>query len=458
MKNDPISMKRILTLSIPTIISSFSFNVMQFLDRAFLAHYGLDDFSVAIPAGMLSFTVASLFFGLTWYVPALVAQYHGAKRPKDAARAVWQGIYCSLGAGVLLLAVSPFFVKLLAVSGRPPAVVATASMYFYLTMIAGIISLLTNCLGAFFNGRGETQVPMALNIAANVVNAVFAYVFIFGLFGVPFKGVIGAGVATLIASAVNLLLHAFFFFSRENRKKAYTAAAAFVPSMFVRLIRYGFPSALQFFIDIGGWGIFIMFVEQTGRNAMAATSIAFNIEMIAFMPVMGLATGVGIIAGQEMGARRPKNVWRVTRKGIATALGFNAVLAALFITIPEVFMLPFKGSSPDFAAVHALAIPLIRITAAWVLTNAALIVIMTVLRNAGDTLFIMIVTSVSAPIFLVLPAYLVIFVGKLGLQATFWLIVAYIAFMFVVMLARFLQGKWQSIRVIADGPEGSFGK
>ncbi len=451
-------MKRILTLSIPTIISSFSFNVMQFLDRAFLAHYGLDDFSVAIPAGMLSFTVASLFFGLTWYVPALVAQYHGAKRPKDAARAVWQGIYFSLGAGVILLAVSPLCVKLLAISGRPPAVVALASAYFYLTMAAGIISLLTNCLSAFFNGRGETQIPMALNIAANIVNAILAYVFIFGLFGVPLNGVIGAGVATLIASLANLALHAFFFFSRDNRRKAYTAVALFVPSMFIRLVRYGMPSALQFFVDIGGWGIFIMFIEQTGRNAMAATSIAFNIEMIAFMPVMGLATGVGIIAGQEMGARRSKNVWRVTRKGVAVALAFNAVLASLFFIVPEFFILPFSSSSPDFAVVFTLAIPLIRITAARVLTNAALIVIMTVLRNAGDTLFIMIATSISAPIFLVLPAYIMIFVLKLGLAATFWLIVVYISLLFVVMLARFLQGKWQRIRVIDDRAAGSYGR
>ncbi|MBI4976349.1 MAG: MATE family efflux transporter [Spirochaetes bacterium] len=450
MNKDPTALSRILRISVPAVISTLSGNLMMFLDRVFLSRYSLEDFSVAMPGGMLSFTVATLFIGIGWYVPSLVAQYYGADRPKDAARAVWQGIYFSFAAGVILLIASPFAVKLLATEGRPHATIVLAQNYFYLTMGANIVSMVTVCIGGFFNGRGETRIPMAANIAANVLNAVLAYICINGLFGIPLHGVTGAGVATLIASAANLLFHAAFFFNRHYRTMAYTTQAMqFDGAMMKKLLYFGFPSALQNFIDIGGWGIFIMFIEQTGRNAMAAASIAFNIEMIAFMPVMGLASGVGIIAGQEMGAKRPDNVWRVTRKGIAVALGFNAVLAALFIVVPGLFIMPFNNpNDSSFAAVQALALPLIRIVAAWVLFNAVLMTLMSVLRSAGDTFFIMVATSVSAPLFLVLPAYFIILKFRLGLEMTFWLIVAYIILLFFVILVRFLQGKWRFMQVI----------
>ncbi|MCK4515516.1 MAG: hypothetical protein KAU31_09680, partial [Spirochaetaceae bacterium] len=89
-------LKRLLNIALPMIASHASETVMLFVDRLFLSRVGKLHFSAAMTGGLTSFTVASLFAGVTGYVNAIVAQYYGASREEDCANATVQSIYLSL--------------------------------------------------------------------------------------------------------------------------------------------------------------------------------------------------------------------------------------------------------------------------------------------------------------------------------------------------------------------------
>ena len=96
-----------LVVAIPLILSTATWSMQHFVDRMFLTWYSPETIAAAMPAGMLNFTIISIFMGTAGYVSTFVAQYYGARRYHRIGPALWQGIYISLIGGLVLLCVIP---------------------------------------------------------------------------------------------------------------------------------------------------------------------------------------------------------------------------------------------------------------------------------------------------------------------------------------------------------------
>ena len=101
------SLAELLQLAVPLILSSSSVSLMHVVDRVFLTWFSPDALAAALPAGMLHWTLLALPIGLASYVTTFVAQYDGAKRPKQVSLVVWQGIFTAIAGGVLVTATAP---------------------------------------------------------------------------------------------------------------------------------------------------------------------------------------------------------------------------------------------------------------------------------------------------------------------------------------------------------------
>ncbi len=100
--------REVLILATPLILSTASWSVQHFVDRMFLSWYSSEALAAAMPAGMLHFSMVSIFMGTVGYVGTFVAQYHGASMYHRIGPAIWQSIYISLVGGLLLLCAIPF--------------------------------------------------------------------------------------------------------------------------------------------------------------------------------------------------------------------------------------------------------------------------------------------------------------------------------------------------------------
>ena len=93
--------REVLILAFPLIVSTGAWSVQHFVDRMFLTWYAPEAIAAVTPAGMLNFTIMSLFIGTASYVNTFVAQYHGAKMFERIGPALWQGLYVAVIGGLL---------------------------------------------------------------------------------------------------------------------------------------------------------------------------------------------------------------------------------------------------------------------------------------------------------------------------------------------------------------------
>lgn len=459
-----LSLKRVFKIAYPMILTLMSINIMQFADRVFLSNYKLSHFTAVIPAGIFGFTLITVFMGITMYANNLVSQYYGAKRYRYCAKSVWQAIYFGLFFGLLLLAASPFLQNVFdymqpeTVEGGIASIEEIVSLekkYFIYIIAAGVFNLLNIGSASFFNGIGETKLPMYATIAGNAVNIFLDWVFIYGEFGMPEMGIEGAGLATLIGAASAFLFRIAFFFKKRFRVK-YGLLEEMAPNfaLMKRLIRFGLPSGLQFFINVSSFNVIILLIGKMGLVHQAAANLAFTIESVAFMPILGLSIGVSILAGQEIGAGRKDNVWTVLKKGVSIAIFYTGSMAVLFIILPDQLTSIFNSGdeAEQFARVQQMAIPLIRIMSLWVLFDMLVILISDILRAAGDTMFLLVTSSLLSVFAMVLPGLLAVLVFDVSNLLYVWgIIIGFIIFMFITVGLRFRSGKWKKHDVIEAG-------
>ena len=127
----------ILTIAVPLILTTGSWAIQNFIDRMFLNWYSTGAMAASMPAGMLNFTLVSLFMGTASYVSTFVAQYYGSDQNRMIGPVLWQGLYISILSGVIIMLFIPFSDAIFGRIGHEKAVQEYESVYF------GIL-----CLGA----------------------------------------------------------------------------------------------------------------------------------------------------------------------------------------------------------------------------------------------------------------------------------------------------------------------
>lgn len=391
-------MRELTGVAYPLILSTASNTIMQFTNRVFLAHYSPDALAACVPGGMLAFVFGCFFIGTASYTNAFVSQYYGRGKVASVSVAVWQGVWLSLAAGAVLLALTPLGFFIINNSGHAPVVAALEKQYFFILNAGGVIAVTNAALSAFFTGRGKTKVPMAVNMAGNALCVLLSWLLIFGAGPLPALGIRGAGFAAVAGQLLMLALYLRMIFSPYNRRRYRTARLAdFHKGLFLRLVKFGAPNGVGFFLDVASFGAFIFLVGGLDKVSLAASNIIASINMIAFMPVIGLGLAALTLVGKYIGMKKPEVAERVAYTAAKAAAAYALALGLLFVFAPGPFINIFgSGNSPEYAAILARARPVMRVLAVFVLFDAIGMIFADVLRGAGDTRFQMLGTSAAA--------------------------------------------------------------
>ena len=218
----------------------------------------------------------------------------------------------------------------------------------------------------------------------------------------------------------------------------------------MRLLRFGFPSGLQFFIIYLSVSIFILLVGRLGTITLAATSIAFNINMLAFMPMAGFGMAVMILVGQYQGMKRPDLSEKSVYSGFHLASIYIVAIAAAYVLVPGVFLWPFavKADPATFGAIKEITIVLLRFIAVYSLFDSFHIAFSSGIKGAGDTRFVMLMTFLLSLFGLAIPTYVVLDILNWGLYGAWSVFTFYIIFLSIIILFRFRGGKWKTMHVI----------
>ena len=445
--------REVLIIAVPLILSTGAWSILLFVDRMFLSWYSSEAIAAAMPAGMASFAMLCLFIGTAAYVNTFVAQYFGAKEESNIGAVVWQGIYFS---GLSILLVIPAYLlaeKFFAFIGHSSEVQQLEVDYFKVLMYSAVFVVLNNTLSSFFSGLGKTMVVMWVSILITIINSLLDYLFIFGSFGLPEMGIRGAALATNIAVIIGSLVLLLLMLQTKYRQRFQILSAwRFNKSIFNRLVYFGFPNGLRLFIDMSSFTAFLMFIGTLGTYELAASNIAFNINALSFLPMVGLMIGVAVIVGQRLGENKPELAEKATWSALHIAMTFFGMLALLYLFIPEVFIYPFTlyGGLSDHDQSVALIIVLLRFIAFFGMFDAIFLVFLGALEGAGDTRFIMKMSIIISIGLLVVPCYLYVVNFEASIYVLWWIITLNVILYCLVFFFRFYKGAWKSMRVIHE--------
>jgi len=424
--------------------------VMQFINRIFLAHYSPDALAACVPAGMLAFVFCCFFFGVVSYTNAFVSQYHGRGKAASVSVAVWQGVWLSVAAGLLLLALTPAGYYIMDHSGHAAPVIALEKQYFLILNSGGIIYLTATAFSSFFTGRGRTKVPMVVNIAGNALCVLLSWLLIFGAGPVPAMGIKGAGFAMVAGQALMLGLYVALLFTPYNLRRYRTARLAGLNrDLFLRLVKYGAPNGVGFFLDVASFGAFIFIIGAMDKVSLAASNIIASINMIAFMPVIGLGIATLTVVGKYIGMRKPDVALRVTYNAAKLAALYALSLGVLFASAPWLFVNIFgSGNSAEYAEILAMSRPVMKVLAVFVFFDAIGMIFADALRGAGDTRFQMLGGSAAAWLLFV-PGiwYITHYAGGELIHAWAWG-AFYMVLLAVFFSLRFRSGLWRNIDIL----------
>jgi MATE family multidrug resistance protein len=448
--NRPCGGREVLRVALPLVVSTISTTVMIFIDRMFLLWYSPKAMAAAMPAGMLHFTVISFPLGVGLYVNTFVAQYEGAGRPRRIGPIVWQGMWIGILAAPLLLATAPWVSQALAWTNQDPELARLeATFYRVLTFGSGAM-IIAAAQVSFFTGREKTRVVMFVDTTATLLNAALDYAWIFGRFGFSAGGIAGAAWATTTAEWFRVLVYGLIML-RPATRQTYQVLSGWRPNarVMARLWRYGGPGGLQTFMEVAAFTVFLMLVGRLGEVPLAATTLAFTINNVAWIPMWGLGTAVTAIVGQQLGGNRPELAARATWTALVIALTYMGTMALLFVIVPDWFLKGYAAGSSAavFGPLRELTVVLLRFVAAYCLLDALSVVFVGALRGAGDMRFILLTTLAMSP-----PPLLAAWWGMArqgwGLLWCWIVITVWICSLGLIYLARFLQGRWRQMRVI----------
>jgi MATE family multidrug resistance protein len=443
--------REVLAIAYPLILSHMVFTVQVFLDRLFLTWYGPEAVAGAVTGLFTTWSLIALFQGTAGYLTTFVAQYHGARRPRRIGPAVWQGVYFSIAAGLLVAALSPLAARAFALAGHPSEVLAAEVTYSTILMRGALPTILMATLSTFFSGRGQTRVVLAVNVGATALDSVLNYAWIFGRWGFPEMGVAGAALSTVFGQVVGVLVYGTLILRRAHRAEHATLSGfRFERPLFARLLRYGLPTGLQVATEVLAFGLFMLIVGRLGTAALAASSIAFSLNMIVFLPMLGLGVGVSSLVGRHLGADDPASARRATWSAFWMSLAYFAVCGAAYVLVPDLLLAPFAaGAEPAvFGEVGALTVVLLRFVALYSIFDMMNVVFAAALKGAGDTRYPLAATLLLGVVVMLGPAWVMVESWRVDVAVAWVAPTAYVLVLGVLMLRRFRAGRWESMRVI----------
>nr|WP_319509201.1 MATE family efflux transporter [uncultured Draconibacterium sp.] len=389
--------RRNLTLAFPIVLSQIGQVTVSLADNMMVGHVGTTELAAASFANSV-FMIGMVFgMGVTMGLTPLVGKAFGQNQLQKAIVWLKNGISAHLAAAIGLTMLMFCIYFLLPHMGQPNNVLILARPYYLLLCCSYLPFMFFFTLKQFFEGIGNTKIAMQITLIANVINIAVNYVFIFGKFGFPEMGLMGAGIGTL-TSRICMPLLFIYFIVRNNRYKRYFVFARY-QKVFKKdisdLLRIGVPIGFQLIVEVAAFGIGAVMMGWLGETPLAAHQVALGLATFTYMISLGVSQANTIRVSHQIGEKDYVSLRRAVFASTHLVLLFMSISALIFILGRN--LLPFMFTTDK--DVIKVAAGLLVIAAVFQLFDGLQVVMQSSLRGMAD---------VTKPMFIAFIAYLLI--------------------------------------------------
>ena len=326
-----------LKLSYPIILGLLGHTLVGMIDNIMVGKLDPTNLAAVSLGNSFIFIAMSIGIGFSAAITPVVAEAHSKNHTIDLKKSFVNGFLMCLILGVFLFLAIILFKPLLYMLDQPKNVVNLAIPYLKIVAASLIPLLMFQALKQFSDGLSLTSNPMYSTVLANIINVIVNYILIFGKFGFPAMGIIGAAIGTLVSRIIMFSFLFFLLFNKDIIKNYIKDTFRFIidKSMIEKILSLGFPTSLQMLFEVGIFTSAIWLSGLLGEITQSANQIVLNISSMTFMIASGLGVSAAIRSGNQKGLENYKELKRISLSILLLGIFFALIFTLLIIILRE---------------------------------------------------------------------------------------------------------------------------
>lgn len=389
-------------LAAPVILGMLGHTFVGFIDNIMVGQLGTAELAAVSLGNSFMFIAMSIGIGFSTAITPLIAEADSSDNFNQAKSTYKHGLFLCTTLGILLFLFVFLSKPLMYFMKQPEEVVELAIPYLNLVSFSLIPLIIFQAIKQFSDGMSMTRYPMYATLIANIVNVILNYILIFGKFGFPEMGIVGAAYGTLISRVLMVVYLGLLLRYKERSKRIVRNIKFFVLDILIikKIINLGSLSAMQMFFEVAIFTAAIWLSGLLGKNPQAANQIALNLSSMTFMVAMGLGAASMIRVGNQKGLQNFKELRRIAFSIFLLGIFFAVFFAILFFIFHK--RLPYMyvdvndaQNYSDNIEVISIASKLLIAAAFFQISDSIQVVILGALRGLQDVKIPTILTFIS---------------------------------------------------------------
>jgi len=391
-----------IQLAYPVILGMLGHTLIGIVDNIMVGKLGTTQLAAVSLGNSILFVAMSLGIGFSTAITPIVAEAEGEKDEAKIKSAFQHGLLLCTILGVFLFLTVVIAKPLMELLQQPKDVIDLAKPYLDWVAFSLVPLIIYQGYKQFADGLSLTKYSLYAIVMANVVHVFFNYVLIYGIWIFPKLGTQGAAIGTVISRILMVVfMHVLLRYS--TRLKPYFSGfswKAIQRQMVVKLVRLGFPSAMQMLFEVVLFTAGIWLCGMLGKTSQAANQIALSMASMTFMFAMGLSVVSMIRVSNFKGMHDYKGLIVVARSIFLLAIILEIIFALFFILLhkqlPYLFLdMSHSDQFLDNIEVIAIASKLLLVAALFQIADGIQVVVLGALRGLQDVKIPMYLTFVA---------------------------------------------------------------
>jgi putative MATE family efflux protein len=431
--------KAVFTLAWPAILAMMLESLATTVDMIMVGRLGAAQVASVGFCGMIFWALMAMSIGISIATVAIVARHTGAGKKEKANLIVGQALILALVVSVFVAVVTFFCAPLIFKAfGVEQDVFSLCVPYLRTLGLTGIFFALLAVPSGALRGSGDTRTPMFIGLIANVVHIGLNYVLIFGKFGFPEMGIMGAACGTLLSTILAAGIYAFLLFTSRVRISLTIRDFKWDPALARVIFRMAMPAALEQLVLQAGLLIYARFIVAFGTAALSGYQIGMQVLSLSFIPNTGFSVAASTLVGQNLGAGRKKEAKRVGWICAFWGVVSMCTMGVLYFFMSET-LASFFVKDPNVIYYGAAFIKVVAFCQAGM---AIFFTLSGALRGAGDTRSPLLVILLSMYGFRIPGAWIVTRVLGMGVEMAFNLLIIDYIIRVIAIVYLFHRGRW----------------
>ena len=442
------SLKTILSVAFPLILSALSSNLLYIIDRMILARYSINSMNAATMSGNLLCVYAFFWSAITGIAEVYVGQCNGRKDYKNLAAPVWQMIYFSLIGFIFYFPFGYFteYLNLLPEYCREEGIRYSKVMTYLAAMPA-----LKMAFASFFIGQGKTRIITYTVLLGSVANALLDILLVFGYRGIiPAMGCSGAATATILAEALEIIVFAGVFFNRKNRQTFNTLSnRKFNKEIFWGCLKMGSPMSIGRIFELMAWYLIYAAISHVSNDLATVQGICVSVYILFAFVCDGLNKSAATVSSNLIGQKDLKSIQKAFRIFMAGVAILGLLMAIPLAVYPEVIFFFLDRVHDDISHLYPTIAVIFKILVFEISFEAASCAIWGILMSGGDTRYPMIINLTFLWGIVVTPLIVMFYTNHLhSAEIIYWLSAVWDIVVFIAFYRRYKSLKWyNSIKI-----------